>query len=162
LVWAAAQTGDWGRQDHAAWAYAIEGGYQLPRLVSQPWLRIGYDRSSGDDDPNDGHDRTFFQALPTARIYAQLPVFNLMNDQDVFAELVLRPTQRVTVRTGYHWLSLTERADLWYSGGGATNDDVFGYAGAPSGGGRELAHLVDLSVTVALLERLTLGGYYGH
>jgi hypothetical protein len=162
LVWAAGQTGEWGKLDHSAWAYAVEAGYQLPRPFAEPWLRIGYDRSSGDDDPNDGHHRTFFQVLPTARIYAQLPFFNLMNDQDVFAELILRPHARVTVRTDYHWLSLTERADLWYSGGGATNDSVFGFAGAPAGGGRELAHLVDLSITMALLERLTLGAYYGH
>jgi hypothetical protein len=162
LLWAAGQTGQWGKLDHAAWAYALEFGYQLPRLPAQPWLRLGFDRSSGDDDPNDGHHRTFFQVLPTARVYAQLPFFNLMNDQDLFAQLILRPHARVTVRTDYHWLSLTESRDLWYSGGGATNDSVFGFAGAPAGAHRELAHLVDLSVTVLLHERLTVGAYYGH
>ena len=30
LGWAAAQTGRWGSRDHAAWAYALEAGYQLP------------------------------------------------------------------------------------------------------------------------------------
>lgn len=162
LVWAVAQAGDWGVLDHTAWACAVELGYQLPRVPAQPWLRVGYDASSGDDDPTDGDHGTFFQVLPTARIYAQLPFFNLMNNQDVFTQLILRPHARVTLRTDYHWLSLTERRDLWYAGGGATNARIFGFAGAPSGGHRELAHLVDLSATVTLHEHLSLGLYYGH
>jgi hypothetical protein len=162
LVWTALQSGQWGRLDHGAWAYALEAGYQLTRVSTQPWLRMGYNRSSGDDDPTDAEHRTFFQVLPTARIYAQLPFFNLMNNQDVFAQLILRPHARVTLRSDYHWLSLTESRDLWYAGGGATNNGIFGFSGAPSGGRRELAHLVDLSVTVSLHSRLTLGAYYGH
>ena len=41
---------------------------------------------------------------------------------------------------------LTERTDLWYAGGGAFDDQVFGFQGRPSGGERELASLLDLSV----------------
>lgn len=162
LGWAAAQTGRWGSRDHAAWAYAIEAGYQLPRVPAAPWLRAGIDRSSGDDDPFDREHGTFFQLLPTARAYAQLPFFNLMNLQDVFASLVLRPHPVVTLRTDYHWLRLTEGRDLWWSGGGAQNDDLFGFAGMPSGGRRDLAHLVDLSATIAVTRWLTVAGYYGH
>ncbi len=162
LAWTALQAGEWGRQGHAAWAWAFEAGYQLPLLPASPWLRLGYDRSSGDDDPRDDEHRSFFQLLPTARIYAQLPFYNLMNVQDAFVELVLRPHARVTIRTDFHWLSLTERRDLWYSGGGATKDDLFGYAGSASGGRRGLAQLADVSLTVLLLDWLTLGTYYGH
>jgi hypothetical protein len=162
LVWAVGQTGEWGALDHAAWATAVELGYQLPRVLAQPWLRIGYDVSSGDRDPTDGDHGAFFQVLPTARVYAQHPFFNLMNNQDVFAQLILRPHARVTLRTDYHWLSLTDRDDLWYSGGGAGHDSIFGFAGAPSGGHRELAHLVDVSATVSLHPNVTLGLYYGH
>jgi hypothetical protein len=162
LVWAVGQLGEWGELDHAAWAYAVELGYQLPRVPAQPWLRVGLDQSSGDGDPTDGDHGTFFQVLPTARVYAQLPFFNLMNNRDVFAQLILRPHARVTLRTDYHWLSLTERDDLWYAGGGATNAKIFGFAGAPSGGHTELAHLVDLSATISLHQHLSLGLYYGH
>ena len=162
LGWAAAQGGWWGRQSHAAWAFALEAGYQLPRVPWSPWLRAGYDRSSGDGDPEDGRHDTFFQLLPTARIYAQLPFFNLMNTEDAFAELILRPHEKVTVRADYHRLTLTEGDDLWYSGGGATNDDVFGFAGAPANGRRDLGHLVDLSVSWQAHPRLTMQGYYGH
>lgn len=162
LAWLALQSGTWGRQDHGAWASAIELGYQLPRLPGAPWLRVGYDRSSGDGDPNDGAHRTFFQLLPTARIYAQLPFYNLMNNADTFAQLLLQPHAQVSVRLDYHWLRLTESKDLWYSGGGAIKDDVFGYTGIPSSGRRELAQLVDASATIMLPSQFTLGLYYGH
>jgi hypothetical protein len=162
LLWAAGQSGDWGQLDHVGWAYALEAGYQLPELFAAPWLRAGYDRSSGDDDPNDGTHETFFQILPTARIYAQFPFYNMMNTEDLFAQLIARPHPRIEVRTDYHWLRLTESSDLWYAGGGATNDTFFGYAGLPSGGRRELAHVVDVGVTAALRRQLSAYAYYGH
>jgi hypothetical protein len=162
LFWAAAQTGDWSDQHHSAWAHAVEAGYQLPRVPWAPWLRVGLDRSSGDDDPTDDDHETFFQMLPTARTYAQLPFFTQMNLRDVFAMLVLRPLERVTVRTDWHWLTLSEREDRWYSGGGASNSDVFGFAGIPANGHRELAHLVDLSLAVDVTKQVTVAGYYGH
>jgi hypothetical protein len=162
LAWGAGQGGRWGESAHSAWAYALEGGYQLPRLPWSPWLRTGIDRTSGDGDPFDDDHDTFFQLLPTARTYAQLPFFNLMNIQDVFASLILRPHEIVTLRSDYHWLRVTEGADLWYSGGGAQNDDVFGYAGTPARGRQELAQLVDLSATVAVTRWMTVAGYYGH
>lgn len=102
LGWTTLQAGAWGEQDHQAWAWALEAGYQLPRLLAAPWLRIGWNRSSGDDDPDDALHETFFQVMPTARIYAQLPFFNLMNSEDLFAQLILRPHARVTLRTDRH------------------------------------------------------------
>jgi len=162
LGWVAIQAGDWGADDHAAWAYAAEAGYQLPALFSAPWLRIGYDRSSGDGNPTDGHHRTFFQLLPTARTYAQLPFYNLMNSGDAFAQLLLTPHRIVSLRCDYHWLELSDPRDLWYSGGGASNNDIFGYAGSPSGGHHDLAQVVDLSASVRVLRQLAVNGYFGH
>jgi len=162
LAWTALQAGEWGVQDHAAWAWAFEGGYQLPALPAAPWLRVGYDRSSGDGDPSDGTHHSFFQILPTPRIYAQFPFYNLMNSGDFFTELLLQPHERVGVRTDWHWVQVSQGRDLWYSGGGATNDDLFGYAGSPAGGEHDVAQLVDVSLTVQVFEQLVVGGYYGH
>jgi len=162
LLWSALQVGDWGELTHFAWAVAVEGGYQLPDVPTAPWLRIGYDRSSGDGDPNDNQHHTFFQLLPTARLYAQTPFYNLMNSEDFFAQLILKPHQRLSVRADYHWLRLSDAHDLWYSGGGATNNHFFGFAGIPSGGNHELAHVAELALTVTLLEQLTAYVYYGH
>ncbi len=161
LAWGALQRGDWGILEHRGWALAAELGYQWRRTAGAPWLRLGYGRSSGDEDPLDGEHGTFFQVLPTSRIYAQLPFYNLMNNEDLFAQLVLKPHPRVSVRADLHELALSEAADLWYAGGGATKDEVFGFAGIPSGGRRDLARLADLGVTVSLHARLTAYGYLG-
>ncbi|MBM4259103.1 MAG: hypothetical protein FJ147_24790 [Deltaproteobacteria bacterium] len=162
LVWTAFQAGEWGKLNHLAWAYAVECGYQLPRLPWAPWVRLGYNRSSGDDDNTDSEHATFFQMLPTARIYAQFPFYNLMNSEDLFVQLIVKPHDRVTVRSDYHWLRVTERRDLWYAGGGATSNTVFGFSGIAAGNRRELAHLVDLGITIKLHDRLTAYVYYGH
>src|SRR5262249_7909724 len=103
-----------------------------------------------------------FQLTPTARIYAQLPFYNLMNNADLFVQLLLRPHERVFVRTDWHWLQVSEGRDLWYQGGGVTNHTLFGYAGPPAAGNHDLAPLADISVTVTLLESLMLGTYFGH
>ena len=97
LVWGATQFGDWQSQSHGAWAYALELGFQLPDVWAKPWLRVGLDQSSGDPDPNDGDHESFFQVLPTARLYAQYPFYNLMNNRDLFGQLILRPAPIVTL-----------------------------------------------------------------
>jgi hypothetical protein len=162
LLWGVVQTGSWGTLDHGAWAYAIEAGYQLPQLPGAPWLRTGWNRSSGDDDASDDLHQTFFQLIPTVRTYARTPFYNQMNSGDAFLELILRPHERVQIRTDFHWLRLTEGRDLWYSGGGATSNTFFGYGGSPANGERALARMADLSVTVTLLQQLVLEAYYGH
>src|SRR5215472_9436725 len=90
LAWGAYQFGSWGRLTQHAEAGALEAGYQLNGRT-KPWLRFGYFRGSGDTNPNRGTHGTFFQVLPTPRIYARFPFFNLMNNEDRFAELSLSP-----------------------------------------------------------------------
>ncbi len=160
LVWLVGQRGEWGETAHSAWAYALEGGFQWLRIPASPWLRGGINRSSGDDTPADRRHETFFQVIPTPRIYAQFPFYNLMNSDDRFVQLILRPHQRVTVRSDFHRLRLTEAADLWYSGGGATSQQVFGFAGTPSGGRHSLARVIDASTTISLTAKVTISGYY--
>ncbi len=162
LVWGAAQVGAWGNLTHRAGAFAAEVGWQpraLPALA--PWVRAGYDYGTGDGDANDATHGTFFQILPTPRVYARFPFFNLMNIADAFGELIVRPSKDVTLRADVHALRLARASDLWYQGGGAFQADTFGYAGRPSNGRRGLATLTDLSADVAINPHLSLSGYYG-
>jgi hypothetical protein len=163
VFWGALQNGDWGAQDHKASAFAIEGGVQ-PALPLKPWLRAGFAQGSGDDTPGTtagGTHSTFFQMLPTPRIYARTPFYNMMNDRDLFSSLILRPARGTSVRTEVHKLSLTESNDLWYAGGGAFNKAVFGYQGRPSGGKRNLATLADVGADRAFGPLLNVGAYFG-
>ena len=160
LLWGAWQFGGWGVLSHSAGAGAVEAGYQ-PKWKLRPWLRLGYFRSSGDGNPADGSHNTFFQVLPTPRIYARFPFYNLMNNEDAFAELILRPHAKVTLRSDLHWLRLGNPRDLWYSGGGAFQDGNFGYAGRPSGGHNSLATFADLSADWKINSQFSLTAYLG-
>jgi hypothetical protein len=162
LAWVAGQGGDWQSQTHQAWAYAFEAGYQLPAVRGAPWLRGGINRASGDGDPNDDTHNTFNQLLPTARTYAQFPFYNLMNNQDVFLELLLRPHRLLGVRTDVRWLRATTSSDFVYAGGGATSQHFFGYGGTPTGGRNDLAWLTDVGLTFTPTPSLTAYAYYGH
>lgn len=163
LLWGALQGGSWGAQDHRAHAEVAELGWQPPakKGALRPWLRVGWDRGSGDDDPGDDEHRTFFQVLPTARVYARFPFYDMMNSEDLFASLYLRggALRTVTLRADAHRLRLTRAEDLWYSGGGAFEPNSFGYAGRPSAGARDLATLVDLSADWKVNDHLSLVAY---
>lgn len=159
LLWGVGQFGHWGVLDHRAGAIAVEAGFQ-PNLKLKPWFRCGYFYSTGDGNPNDGTHQTFFQVLPTPRIYARFPFYNLMNNQDAFTELILRPHPKWTVRADAHTLRLSNRNDLWYVGGGAFQQTTFGYVGRPSNGSQSLSNIYDISVDYQLNAHLTLTGYY--
>ncbi len=52
--------------------------------------------------------------------------------------------------------------DLWYQGGGAYDNDFFGYVGHPSNGRSCLASLLDTGVTWKVNRHLSTYVYYGH
>ncbi len=156
------QVGDWQGLNHGAWAYGVELGYQLPEVWGSPWLRAGINSGSGDNNPGDGDHGTFFQMLPTVFLYAQFPFYNMMNNQDVFLQALLKPHPMVNLRMDFHWLKLNESRDLLYAGSGATNDTFFGYAGTPTGGFDELAYLAHLSVNLKPTDYLSFNVHYAH
>jgi hypothetical protein len=159
VLWGALQTGAWGRQDHEAFAIAAEGGVH-PKAAWSPSIRFGLFHGSGDRDPLDCKHETFTQLLPTPRVYARMPFYNLMNNDDAFVQLILRPAQRWTVRSDLHALRLADRRDLWYSGGGPFQDETFGYAGRPSLGSDKLAIVLDVSADFAMSPKTSLGFYF--
>ncbi len=160
LFWGVLQGGTWGALDHRAGAVAVEAGYQPPVKALKPWIRAGYNYGSGDKNPNDDRHNTFFQILPTPRIYARMPFYNMMNNEDAFGELILRPHPKVTVRTDVHMLRLAEQNDLWYQGGGAFQPWTFGFAGRTSNGNRSLATVFDVGAEFQLNTNFAVGTYF--
>ncbi len=163
LFWGALQNGSWGRLAQRSGAFAAEAGWQ-PKILPavRPWLRGGYDYGSGDGNPNDNRHGTFFQVLPTPRVYARFPFFNMMNNRDAFGELILRPAKALTIRTDVHSLALANSKDLWYSGGGMFQPWTFGYVGRPSNGHTGLATLYDASADYTVNPHIAVGAYYGY
>ena len=163
LAWGAVQTGRWGAQEHRAWSVDLEAGFQPKALATlKPWLRAGFTRSSGDRNPGDGTHETFFQLLPTPRLYARFPFFNMMNTEDRFGSFVIRPHTKVTLSSEYHSLRLANPNDLWYAGGGVFQPWTFGYAGRAALGARSLSNLYDVQTDYRMSPEVSIGGYFGY
>lgn len=159
LAWGAVQGGSWGRLDHAAHAAALEAGFQHSALPWGTWLRAGWLQTSGDGALADDRHETFFQVLPTPRVYARFPFYNMMNSSEAFVTVQAKPHARVTLRGGVHDLRLTESTDLWYLGGGAFDARVFGYTGRPSSASTSLATVTDLSIVWQAHKRVAVELY---
>jgi hypothetical protein len=162
LGWAALQRGDWYTDDHEAFAVALEAGHQWPAAPWRPWVRAGWNRASGDDSGADGTHETFFPLLPTARKYALSASYAFMNLDDLFAQLILRPSTAVTLRADVHRLDFVSAADLWYAGSGATrrSGTIFGYAGRRVSG-RDFGVVTEGSFDWTLSPRWSINGYAG-
>ncbi len=160
LVWGNGQTGRWGLLSDKAGAVAVEGGLKLNTVASKPWLRGGFFRSTGDNDPNDGTHNTWVPVMTTPRNYARYPFFNMMNSKDQFVQLIDKPATRLDLRTDLHFLQLTASKDLWYQGGGGFDNKVFGFTGRPSNGHSSFASLYDISADYAVTRNVTMTAYY--
>ncbi len=162
LGWAALQTGSWGTLDQRASSAFAEAGWQPSEPRLKPWLRAGYRYSSGDDNPLDGRNGTFYQNLGATRQYSRFPFYNMMNLKDVYGLFAARPYPQVTIRSELHGLRLADGADLWYGGGGPGQSDAFGYAGRPSNGHDSLATFWDLSADTQVIPHVGVNLYYGY
>jgi len=86
----------------------------------------------------------------------------MMNIEDAFGALILRPHAKVTISSEFHSLRLSNANDLWYSGGGVFQPWTFGYTGRSTSGRRSLGDLYDTSVEYRLARRTTFTGYFGY
>ncbi|HEX3820725.1 MAG TPA: alginate export family protein [Candidatus Sulfotelmatobacter sp.] len=162
LAWGAIQTGSWGSQSQHAGSFVGEAGWQPPVKILKPWASVGYSWGSGDNNPNDSRHGTFFQDLPTPRQYARFPFYNMMNNEDWYGTLNLKPVSKLALRSEAHALRLASASDLWYSGGGAFQPSTFGYTGRPSNGNRGLANVWDASADYQFTPMFGTTLYYGH
>jgi hypothetical protein len=163
VLWAALQFGRWGVLDQRAAAFDVEAGLQPPVLRPlKPWIRFGYTFGSGDGNPKDGTNGTFFQLMPTPRQYALYPFFNMMNNVDRFGMFTVRPWKSLSLRHEFHSLRLASRSDLWYLGGGAFQPWTFGFSGRPANNHLGLANLYDLSADYTFNAHASMAAYWGY
>jgi hypothetical protein len=158
--WGVVQTGAWGTLTQRAGAFVGEAGWQSTTIPLSPWISAGYSWGSGDSNPNDSTNGTFFQVLTTPRQYARFPFYNMMNNEDLYATVNVRPVPKLAVRSELHGLWLANTADLWYLGGGAFQQGTFGFQGRPSDGVKSLATVWDVSGDYPLTRFLSLTAYY--
>jgi len=162
LVWGALQTGSWGTLTQRAGSFVGEAGWQPPVKVLKPWVSVGYSYGSGDGNANDSRHGTYFQVLTTPRQYARFPFYNMMNNEDWYGTVNLKPVSKLALRSEVHALRLASASDLWYLGGGAFQPKTFGYTGRPSNSNRGLANVLDLSADYQFTKAFGATLYYGH
>ncbi len=162
LVWGAWQNGSWGSLAQRAGTFAGEFGWQPPIRVAYPWFSAGYSFGSGDSNPADSTHGTFFQLLPTPRLYARFPFYNMENNEDFYGTAEFHFPRSFLLRSEVHALRLADAQDLWYSGGGAFQPATFGYTGRTSSGSRGLANIWDASLDFPLRYGFRATLYYGH
>jgi hypothetical protein len=162
VFWGALQNGAWGNLTQSAGAASVEGGYRFTKVPTTPWVRGGWWRGTGDNNPSDSKYNTFVILLPTPRVYGRLPFYNFMNSTDSFVQVIDRPRKGWEVRSDLHWLDLTSSHDLWYGGGGAFDNKVFGFTGRPANGHSSLASVWDISSDWQATKSLAVNFYYGY
>lgn len=162
LAWGVLQNGNWGELQQHSGAQALEGGYHATHWATSPWVRGGWMRATGDGNASDGRNNTFFQVLPTPRQYARFPFYNMMNSTDSFVQVLDKPVKKLDVRSDLHFLKLTSNKDLWYLGGGAFDNKVFGFVGRPANGHNSFASVYDISADYTVSKNLTASAYYAH
>jgi hypothetical protein len=86
----------------------------------------------------------------------------MVNNEDFFGMLTLRPHKAVTLRSEFHALRLTNAKDLWYLGGGAFQPWTFGYVGRNTSGARSLANQWDVSADWNVNAHWNLNAYAGY
>lgn len=163
LGWIAAQTGSWYDHDHGAVAFAAEAGYQWTGKPWSPWLRVGFNHASGDDDAGDGDHGTFFPMLPTMRRYSMTTVNSTMNLDDLFVSAILRPRSALNLRVDWRRLRLASAADRWYAGSGATlaTGGNFGYVSRPSNGSTDFGSSLEMSAAYTINQYWSVNGFAG-
>lgn len=161
LIWGVYQIGSWGKLNQSSYAYTAQAGYRFDQIPWEPWLRALYTFGSGDSDAHDSTHGTFFQILPTPRIYALTPIYNMMNTNDLGGQLIVNPLRNLELRSDLDALWLSSSRDRWYVGGGAFDNHLFGYTARPSFGASHLGTLIDASASWKVCPHLGLYFYAG-
>jgi hypothetical protein len=163
LGWGAYQFGRYNGLDHSAGAAILEAGYQLSELPLKPWFRVGVNYASGDGDPTDGDHQTFFNILPTNHLYYGFAdQWAFQNLVDWFAQLLLKPHEKVRVNLMLHHFYLADDNDARYFGTGAFNKKVLGFGAQPSRGYGAGGTEIDAVASYNFNEHVSIEGGYAY
>jgi hypothetical protein len=169
ILWGAFQFGNYidttptgaRRLDQLAGAAIVEVGYQLPDIWAKPWLRIGVNFATGDEDPGDGDRNTFFNLLPTNHLYyGYADALAFSNLIDLLVQLKLSPLPKLGVEFIFHQFWLYTQKDTRYFGSGAFAKRSLGYSRSPSNGSNNVGQGIDFVVNYKVNKHLGLMAGY--
>lgn len=147
------QFGSFGASDIEAWSVMFDGGYTLSSTW-KPRLGVRANAFSGDEDLDDGEINTFAPPFPRLPLYSDAGWFNFSNMIDLFPNVTVKPTSKLTVMTGVDFMWRESAQDGVYAG--PTNFPLVW----PEGGGRYVGRTFNLLGEYALNNNLGLRLYY--
>lgn len=167
LLWSAFQTGNFGHLNQKAFAFIGELGYQLLGAPWKPWLRLGVAYASGDGDPSDSDNGTFFNLVPTNhKFYGYMDAFAFSNLENYYFQLNLIPHEKVTIAVDGHIFRLASDDEFWISGSGAFNNEAFGYVFFKPASGNKIARNMggelDFTLKIKPIKYATIDIGYSH
>ena len=113
---------------------------------------------SGDSNPGDGTNSTVSTLFPLGHAYwGQIDNFNGSNLFDYGVHVTVKPHEKLTFLTGWHWFDKAQNADAIYNVAGAS----FGGPGAVPTTSSHLGNELDLVATYQINKNLQLqAGYF--
>lgn len=155
----AGQTGDWGTQDHTAFASHIELGYTFDHEWS-PRAALAHSFATGDGDPNDGDHETFENLFPTNHLhYGQADLFSWRNMHNIELGAAAAPMEGLKTAAALHVFFLAEAdTDAWYNAGGGR----LRLAAPGSGPGSYVGSELDLKAAYQFNSNFSIEGGYAH
>lgn len=115
---AALQFGKRGDLDIQAWAFHVAADWTASVAMS-PKILVGYNRASGDSDPNDGEWGTFENLFPTNHDkYGLIDLAAWKNLSDFYVGAAFQPVEPVVLAATVHWLARANDGDTFYRANG--------------------------------------------
>lgn len=146
------QFGKFNGDDHVAGAFVIGGGRAFPDLPWSPTLAAYYDWASGDETIGNG----FHYLFPLAHMYwGWMDLFGFRNLEDFNVKLMTQPHERVKFIAWWHMFNLQDGDDVPYTVA------MTPFTTTP-GGDQELGQELDLIISWAVADRLTVDLGYSH
>lgn len=163
VVWGAVQGGRWYEQSHRARAATASAGYRRTAAPWRPRARAGIVWASGDADPRDDRHATFFPMLPSGDRLSAINAYALMNVRDAWLAVDVAPSPRLDVAGGLRRVHLSQGADRWYQGSGATvrAGNYFGFQGRDGGGATAVGTVMEARAEWRPWRAVTVRGYVG-
>lgn len=152
----AIQRGDFGAGDQRSEFFALGIGYEFKNLPWKPTIWTHYDYHSGDSNPNDGVNSTYYQLFPAA--HAWLGSIDFVGRQNIKAlriRATANPTKKIVLDTQVHKFNLADSRGAFYNASRVVvRQDLTGQSGT------DVGIEFDVTMTYKILERASvLVGY---
>jgi hypothetical protein len=150
-----------------AWAIHAEAGYTFKNVPWTPRIGYAYSFASGDDNYNQGTQKTFKQISPTQHAHnGYMDVVGWQNVRDHQIHFSVKPTKKLAVDVKAHFFELDQESDDWYSVGGtvrrAGSDQFIDKNGTTQDTDDELGQEIDVTLKYKLFENFGVVAGYSH